>query len=112
MKVTIPGQYRDYRSFGGQCHEAGYDAFMTGIAFIRMFNHLNNLTKTKDIFHIDLPIAKPFMNKIATNGFYDIHHLALDKSQKVPKREHCFHVKMPEHWRISDVQSELTTKVP
>jgi len=108
VKVSIPGQYRDYRSFGGQCHEAGYDAFMTGIAFIRMFNHLNNITKTKDIFCIDLPIAKPFLNKIAANGFYDIHHLALDKSQKVPKRDHCFHVKMPEHWRIGDVQGAFT----
>lgn len=104
INVSIPAGYRDYRTFGGQCHEAGYDAFMTGISFIRMFGYLNNLTKTKEIFNIDLPIAGPFLNRISTNRFYDIHHITMSKpADKLPNRNHCFHVQCPEDWVTNDI---------
>ena len=32
-------------------------------------------TYKKEIFSIEMPIAAPFMNRIATNRFYDIHYI-------------------------------------
>jgi len=43
--IHIADGYRDYKAFGGQVHEAGYDAWMTGVAFIHMMGYLNLVSK-------------------------------------------------------------------
>ena len=48
IPINIPAGYRDYRTFGGQCHEAGFDAFMTGVSFIRMFGFVGKIAKSKE----------------------------------------------------------------
>ena len=48
IPINIPAGYRDYRTFGGQCHEAGFDAFMTGVSFIRMFGFIGKMAKSKE----------------------------------------------------------------
>jgi len=103
IPINIPAGYRDYRTFGGQCHEAGFDAFMTGVSFIRMFGFVGKIAKSKDIFSLEMPIAAPFMNRIATNRFYDIHYISLHRNDKTPNREHCYHVSFPDYWRKQDI---------
>ena len=44
-QIHIADGYRDYKAFGGQVHEAGYDAWMTGVAFIHMMGYLNLVSK-------------------------------------------------------------------
>ena len=54
IQIDIPANFRDYRTFGGQCHEAGFDAFMTGVSFVRMFGLLGTIAKSKDmIFYFE-----------------------------------------------------------
>ena len=131
IPINIPAGYRDYRTFGGQCHEAGFDAFMTGVSFIRMFGFIGKMAKSKEpclvfykrsislnrvrlvwsnlskeIFSIEMPIAAPFMNRIATNRFYDIHYISLHRNDKTPNREHCYHVSFPDYWRKQDIISK------
>ena len=60
----------------------------------------------KEIFSIEMPIAAPFMNRIATNRFYDIHYISLHRNDKTPNREHCYHVLFPDYWRKQDIISE------
>ena len=54
-----------------------------------------------------MPIAAPFMNRIATNRFYDIHYISLHRNDKTPNREHCYHVSFPDYWRKQDIISKL-----
>ena len=103
IPIEIKEGFRDYRTFGGQCHEAGFDAFMTGCAFVKMFNFLHVVSKSKQPLSLDLPIAAPFRNRISNNSSYDIIHVSLDRRDKTPKRENCFHIKFPEEWRQSDI---------
>jgi len=103
ISIEIPPGFRDYRTFGGQCHEAGFDAFMTGVAFVRMFGYLHTISKSKTQFSLSLPITAPFRNRIAANRWYDINHVSLDRTDKTPKRDHCFQVSFPAKWKQSDI---------
>jgi len=103
IPIEIPAGYRDYRTFGGQCHEAGYDAYMTGYSFVRMLGFLHLISKSKTPFSLSLPISNPFRNRIAANRSYDIQHVSLDKIDKTPKRDHCFHITFPARWRQTDI---------
>ena len=58
---------------------------------------------SKEIFSIKMPIAGPFMNRIATNRFYDIHYFSLHRVDKTPNRDHCFHITFPDYWRQQDI---------
>ena len=100
ISIEIPPGFRDYRTFGGQCHEAGFDAFMTGVAFVRMFGYLHTISKSKTQFSLSLPITAPFRNRIAANRWYDINHVSLDRTDKTPKRDHRFQVSFPAKWLI------------
>lgn len=108
VPIEIPPGYRDYRTFGGQCHEAGFDAFMTGVSFIRMFSFLAKMAKSQEIFSIKMPIAVPFMNRLATIRFYDINYISLHRTDKTPNRDHCFHVTFPDFWRQQDIINAFT----
>jgi len=102
--IHIADGYRDYKAFGGQVHEAGYDAWMTGVAFIHMMGYLNLVSKTKTEAKLtQSAVSKIFKNRYSISGMYDIHHISLDRSDNVPKRNHCFHLSFPATWRQHDI---------
>ncbi|TRY79724.1 hypothetical protein TCAL_13099 [Tigriopus californicus] len=87
-------------------HEAGYDAFITGLCFIAMSNHLGTLSKElgpKPRLMPDSPLLKPFFNKIHLMRIADIPYMNLAGEDISPNRDHVFHVTFPSEWKTSDL---------
>ena len=89
-----------------KAHEAGYDAYMTGVAFAAMASYLekqrDGSTPSGDV---DFDIVKPFLNKIFLfPRMEDIPYLNLDDKDLSPNRDHVFHVEHPDSWQFADIQ--------
>eukprot|EP00095_Tigriopus_kingsejongensis_P008480 snap_masked-scaffold18_size714446-processed-gene-4.9 protein:Tk08480 transcript:snap_masked-scaffold18_size714446-processed-gene-4.9-mRNA-1 annotation:"hypothetical protein SINV_07959" len=93
-------------------HEAGYDAYVTGLCFIGMANHLGHLSQASDSQHPrtglarvmpDSPLVRPYINKLFLMKINDIPYLNLGGEDIQPARDHVFHVTFPSTWKTSDL---------
>ena len=104
--VVFPEGFDDYADDDSKAHEAGFDAYMTGVAFIAMASFVE---KQRDgstpCGEVDFEIIKPFLNKIFLfPRMEDIPYLNLDGNNIIPCRDHVFHIEHPENWQFSDIQ--------
>ncbi|XP_071443719.1 poly(A)-specific ribonuclease PARN-like isoform X2 [Hetaerina americana] len=87
-------------------HEAGYDAFITGVCFISMANYLGVLAKeAKNGSLIDFSLLKPFENKLYLFKVQDIPYMDLVGQDVMPPRDHVFHVTFPSTWNMQNLRS-------
>ena len=91
---------------GKKAHEAGFDAYMTGVAFIAMASFLE---KQRDgnitCGEVDFEVIKPFLNKLFLfPRMEDIPYLNLDGNDLTPSRNHVFHIEHPDSWQFSNIQ--------
>ena len=103
--VLFAEGFGDY-SDESKAHEAGFDAYMTGVVFIAMAAFLE---KQRDgsapCGEMDFEIIKPFLNKVFLfPRMEDIPYLNLDGKDFMPSRNHVFHIEHPENWSFSDIQ--------
>lgn len=89
-------------------HEAGYDAFITGLCFIAMTQRLAaSMEKAEFAKAVQRPIEsallKPYLNKLHLMRIIDVPYMNLDGADLVPSREHVFHVTFPTEWRSNDL---------
>lgn len=91
---------------GSKSHEAGYDAYMTGIAFLAMASYLEKQRDgSSPCGEVDVEIIKPFMNKIFLYPrMEDIPYLNISGEDLVPSRDHVFYVEHPSEWQFTDIQ--------
>uniref|UniRef100_A0A182PQJ4 Poly(A)-specific ribonuclease RNA-binding domain-containing protein n=1 Tax=Anopheles epiroticus TaxID=199890 RepID=A0A182PQJ4_9DIPT len=84
-------------------HEAGYDAYLTGLCFLGLVSRFNaNLLQLpKD------PNLKYYLNKIFITRLTDVNYIYLNGKEPAQTREHIFYVTFPESWRTSDIQSRF-----
>ncbi|XP_028393446.1 poly(A)-specific ribonuclease PARN-like [Dendronephthya gigantea] len=103
--VLFPEGFEDYLDTS-KSHEAGYDAYMTGVAFIAMASYLEKIQDgSSPCGEMDIEIIKPFLNKIFLfPRMEDIPYLNLGGEDPVPSRDHVFHLEHPESWQFSDIQ--------
>ncbi|XP_065299675.2 poly(A)-specific ribonuclease PARN-like isoform X3 [Dermacentor albipictus] len=84
-------------------HEAGYDAFVTGMCFMGLCQQLG---KNKD-HSIELkessPVLKPYLNRIHMMQSPDIPSLNMAGNEVIPSRSHVLHVAFPAEWRANDL---------
>ncbi|CAL8117082.1 unnamed protein product [Orchesella dallaii] len=77
-------------------HEAGYDAFITGVCFIGLCQHLGTLqTPKKKIVLPDSPLVMPFLNKLYLMRMLDITYMNISGTDLTPRRDHVFYVNCP-----------------
>ena len=103
--VQFPEGFEDYLDTS-KSHEAGYDAYMTGVVFAAMASLLEKIRDgSPPSGEIDVEIIKPFLNKIFLfPRMEDIPYLNLGGEDPVPSRDHVFHLEHPESWQFSDIQ--------
>ena len=104
-KISVPEGFEDY-SDSSKAHEAGCDAYMTGVAFAAMASYLekqhNGSTPSGEV---NFEVVKPFLNKIFLfPRMEDIPYLNLDDKDLTPSRDHVFHIQHPDSWQFSDIQ--------
>ncbi|XP_023814352.1 poly(A)-specific ribonuclease PARN [Oryzias latipes] len=96
--------FPSYDTAQEQLHEAGYDAFITGLCFISMANHLGSfLTPPKAHISAHSKLIEPFFNKLFLMRIIDIPYLNITGPDLQPKRDHVLYVTFPKEWKTSDL---------
>uniref|UniRef100_A0A3Q2PG35 Poly(A)-specific ribonuclease PARN n=1 Tax=Fundulus heteroclitus TaxID=8078 RepID=A0A3Q2PG35_FUNHE len=96
--------FPSYDTAQEQLHEAGYDAYITGLCFISMANHLGSfLTPPKAYISPRSKLVEPFFNKLFLMRIIDIPYLNITGPDLQPKRDHVLYVTFPKEWKTSDL---------
>uniref|UniRef100_A0A4X2KRR1 Poly(A)-specific ribonuclease PARN n=1 Tax=Vombatus ursinus TaxID=29139 RepID=A0A4X2KRR1_VOMUR len=103
-KVESAEGFPSYDTASEQLHEAGYDAYITGLCFISMSNFLGSFLSPPKI-HVSArsKLIEPFFNKLFLMRVMDIPYLNLEGPDLQPKRDHVLHVTFPKEWKTSDL---------
>ncbi|XP_050074145.1 poly(A)-specific ribonuclease PARN-like [Anopheles maculipalpis] len=84
-------------------HEAGYDAYLTGLCFLGLVSRFKvNLLQ----LHKDTTL-RHYMNRIFITRLNDVNYIYLNGKEPAQTREHIFYVTFPDSWRTSDIQSKF-----
>ncbi|XP_076623597.1 poly(A)-specific ribonuclease PARN isoform X2 [Colletes latitarsis] len=95
---------RSYSTMTDKCHEAGYDAYITGICFIALCNYLGSLQKPEvSIVLANSQLLNPFLNKLLIARLKDYPYVSLVGKDPNPSRDHVFHITFPKEWKYSDI---------
>ncbi|XP_046406055.1 poly(A)-specific ribonuclease PARN-like [Ischnura elegans] len=98
--------YPGYSCKDNKAHEAGFDAFVTGVCFIGLSNYLGSLAHgTKNGAATDPPLLKPFENKLYLMQVQDIPYIDLVGPDALPPRDHVFYVTFPSTWNMLNLRS-------
>jgi len=97
-----------YKADSASFHEAGFDAYITGLCFIAMSNRLGLLCATGDKTKAGrvLPsshLVQPFLNKLYLMKIADIPYINLAGEDLKPERSHVFHITFPKEWKTPDI---------
>ncbi|CAH0719594.1 unnamed protein product, partial [Brenthis ino] len=103
--VSQPG--RGYSCSEAKAHEAGYDAYVTGLCFLAMHAHLSRMRgePPQRVAPGDSALLKPFINKLflAKTAHQDSPYINLTGDDPSPSRDHVFHLTFPKEWRWNDI---------
>ncbi|XP_056442464.1 poly(A)-specific ribonuclease PARN isoform X1 [Gadus chalcogrammus] len=103
-KVETAEGFPRYDTAQEQLHEAGYDAYITGLCFISMANYLGSfLTPPKAHISPRSKLMEPFFNKLFLMRIIDIPYLNMTGPDLRPKRDHVLYVTFPKEWKTSDL---------
>lgn len=102
--TDCPEDFQSYDTSTEQLHEAGYDAYITGLCFISMANYLGTfLTPPKSHISARSKLLEPFYNKLFLMRVIDIPYLNMCGPDLQPKRDHVLYVTFPKEWKTSDL---------
>ncbi|XP_029432422.1 poly(A)-specific ribonuclease PARN isoform X2 [Rhinatrema bivittatum] len=102
--VESAESFPSYNTDSEQLHEAGYDAYITGLCFISMANFLGSfLSPPKLNVSPRSKLIEPFYNKLFLMRVMDIPYLNLEGPDLQPKRDNVLHVTFPREWKTSDL---------
>ncbi|XP_031719066.1 poly(A)-specific ribonuclease PARN [Anarrhichthys ocellatus] len=103
-QVETAEGFNSYDTAQEQLHEAGYDAYITGLCFISMANYLGSfLTPPKAHISSSSKLVEPFFNKLFLMRIIDIPYLNITGPDLQPKRDHVLYVTFPKEWKTSDL---------
>ncbi|XP_063896141.1 poly(A)-specific ribonuclease PARN [Helicoverpa armigera] len=97
---------RGYSHLDEKEHEAGYDAYITGLCFLAMHAHLSRMRGDDSIRLVPQSATlKPFLNKLflARTARQDSPYINLVGADPTPPRDHVFHLIFPKEWQRSDL---------
>ncbi|XP_045448596.1 poly(A)-specific ribonuclease PARN-like [Melitaea cinxia] len=98
---------RGYTRSDAKAHEAGYDAYVTGLCFLAMQAHLARMRgeSCARVPAPDSPLLKPFLNKLflSRTAHQDSPYINLTGPEPTPARDHVFHLTFPKDWQRNDI---------
>lgn len=84
-------------------HEAGYDAYVTGMCFLAMAQHLGLKLTSEKLLLSASPLLKPFFNRLYLMRVLDHPFISIDENDPELPRDHVFHVTFPKEWKTHDL---------
>ncbi|XP_012535917.1 poly(A)-specific ribonuclease PARN isoform X2 [Monomorium pharaonis] len=97
---------RSYSISTEKSHEAGYDAYITGLCFIALSNYLGTLqTSEKTTVLPNSPLLNSFLNKLPIARLKDVPYINLAGKDPIPSRDHIFHLTFPKEWKHADISN-------
>lgn len=104
VAVQFDEGFCDYGESDEKPHEAGYDAYITGLAFISMANYLGSFQEPPKMnIPPDSSLVVPFLNKIFVMRMEDVPYLNLAGPDLNPSRDHVFYLTFPSDWKQGDI---------
>ncbi|CAN8002726.1 unnamed protein product, partial [Ixodes hexagonus] len=105
----VPGY--GYDSAEERLHEAGYDAYITGLCMAGLCQRLRGKGGEDPAEEINASSAvlKPYLNRMYLMQSIDIPSLELDRDEVQPVRDHVLHVTFPKEWQTSDLTQLFNT---
>uniref|UniRef100_A0A8K9XMI5 Poly(A)-specific ribonuclease PARN n=1 Tax=Oncorhynchus mykiss TaxID=8022 RepID=A0A8K9XMI5_ONCMY len=100
--VTAEG-FPSYDTAQEQLHEAGYDAFITGLCFISMANYLGTAFYTVCMKRYNATLTSRVFARLFLMRIIDIPYLNISGPDLQPKRDHVLYVTFPKEWKTSDL---------
>ena len=93
-----------YSESSEKAHEAGYDAYITGLSFLSMANYLGSFQDPPKVNILpDSSLVLPFLNKIFVMRMEDVPYLNLAGPDLNPSRDHVFYLTFPSDWKQGDI---------
>lgn len=103
VAVQFDEGFSHYEESNEKAHEAGYDAYITGLAFISMSSYLGSFQEPPKINIPDSSLVVPFLNKIFVMRMEDVPYLNLAGPDLNPSRDHVFYLTFPSDWKQGDI---------
>ncbi|XP_011867552.1 PREDICTED: poly(A)-specific ribonuclease PARN-like isoform X3 [Vollenhovia emeryi] len=99
-----PVEGRSYSVLKEKLHEAGYDAYITGLCFIALSNYLGTLQNSENATVLpNSPLLNPFLNKLPIARLKDVPYVNLVGKDPNPSRDHVFHITFPKEWKHAEI---------
>uniref|UniRef100_A0A131YKQ0 Poly(A)-specific ribonuclease n=1 Tax=Rhipicephalus appendiculatus TaxID=34631 RepID=A0A131YKQ0_RHIAP len=84
-------------------HEAGYDAFVTGMCLLGLCQQLGKYKDHSVELRETSPVLKPYLNRVHMMQSPDIPTLNMAGNEVIPSRSHILHATFPAEWRANDL---------
>ncbi|XP_063361825.1 poly(A)-specific ribonuclease PARN-like [Cydia amplana] len=96
---------RGYTLSDDKSHEAGYDAFVTGLCFLAMRSHVSRMRGESERSEPSAALLRPFLNKLflTKTAYQDSPFMNIDGPDPTPSRDHVFHLTFPVEWQRNDI---------
>ncbi|XP_059059096.1 poly(A)-specific ribonuclease PARN-like isoform X2 [Achroia grisella] len=98
---------RGYSRTDDKQHEAGYDAYVTGVCFLAMHAHVAAMRGESGarVSAEDSPILRPFLDKLylSKTAYQDIPYMNLNGDDPNPPRDHVFYFTFPKEWQRNEI---------
>ncbi|KRT82328.1 hypothetical protein AMK59_3833 [Oryctes borbonicus] len=102
-KIEVEGSGSGYNLNQRKEHDAGYDAYITGVCFVTMWKYLGqDGLDDEDVFG-NFNMLKPYMNKLHLMRLQDCPYIHLGGEDSTPPRDHVFYLTFPKEWKSSDI---------
>lgn len=103
-KITERLAGQGYTQASEKYHEAGYDAFITGLCLISMQRRLARICEKKPSgCTASCDELAPFLNKLYLMKISDIPYMNLAGEDLLPDRNHVFYLEIPKEWKTQDL---------
>ncbi|XP_042907061.1 poly(A)-specific ribonuclease PARN isoform X1 [Parasteatoda tepidariorum] len=103
-EIETEVKFKGYELSCSNYHEAGFDAFITGVSLIGLTRKIASLqSKNAEQIDASCTFLKPFLNKFYILRHYDIQSLNICGPDSEPDRENVFYVSFPKEWKTIDL---------
>jgi poly(A)-specific ribonuclease len=96
--------FKGYDLSADKHHEAGFDAFLTGLSYIGLTTKLASVQNLPTRYsETNSKLLSPYINRIFIMKHYDTHSLNLSAPDPEPERDNVFFVSFPPEWKTIDL---------